>query len=339
MSRVFRIFCLLVALASLSPDATAVNDSISYRPNIHGTIRGRFEASTVESDYRFQMRNTRISINGKLAPIIDYLIQSDFCDRGKIKILDVWARIWAADGIGAQMGQFRMPFGVDPFRAPHNYYFANTSFIGTEVCNYRAVGAKIIWKVQSIPLTIEAGAFNPTAIGDHTGWHKKLAYSTKATYRIHNVALATGFMSIAPDSVRTNFIDGAVTWQSGSWIVEGEYMHKHYTRQRHKPAHAYNLFADYHMPIHAGIFNRLSFQARFDGITAHSSAVRDTHGQLITNHPARNRITMGTTISYIRTKSMYLDLRANYEKYFYHSHTAVTPDNGDKAVIELVLRF
>lgn len=339
MNRPFRIFCTLFALATVFQIHIQANDSISYRPNIHGVIRGRFEASTVQSDYRFQVRNARVTIDGKIAPVIDYFIQTDFCDRGSIKILDVWARLWATKGLGIQAGQFRMPFGVDPFRAPHNYFFANRSFIGNQICNYRAVGAKVIWQAQSTPLTIEAGAFNPATISDHVSWHNKLAYAAKATYKIHNISLATGFMSVSPDSVRSNIIDGAVTWESGRWRVEGEYMYKHYTRSRHKEAHGYNIYADYHMPIKAGIFNRLSFQGRFDGMTAHSNSIRDKQGQLTTNHPARNRATIGTTISYIRSKNMYLDIRANYEKYFYHSGVNVTPDMGDKAVVELVLRF
>ncbi len=318
---------------------TFAADSISYRPNIHGTVRGRFEASTQHGDYRFQVRNARLSIDGKIAPIADYYIQADFCDRGDIKILDAWTRLWATKSIGFQAGQFRMPFGVDPFRGPHTYLFANRSFIGKQVANVRAVGLKAIWEPQQLPLTIEAGAFNPATISDHSSWHNKLAYAAKAVLTFYNVALSTGFKSIAPDSIRTNLVDADITWKYGRWYVEGEYIYKHYTHNRHKASHAYLVQADYTLPINIPFFNQLSFQGRFDGVTNHSNAVRNDLGQLTTTDPARNRITAGITISHVRSKNMFLDLRLNYEKYFYHDGVDVTADMGDKALVELVLRF
>lgn len=329
-----------LALAASLACAASQTDSISYRPEIHGTVRGRFEASTEHSDYRFQVRNARLSVDGKIAPIADYFVQMDFCDRGKIKILDAWARLWATPEWGFQAGQFRMPFGVDPFRAPHTYIFANRSFIGKQMCNFRAVGAKAMWHPRAIPFTLEAGAFNPGTIDDHTPWHNTLTYAAKATYRLDGLTFATGFQSIKPGPVRANLIDAALTWKHDRWLIEGEYMHKHYVNDAHRAAHAYNLFADYRMPLRTSFFNRLSFQGRFDGLTAHSSAtVTDEAGHIVTDHPARNRVTLGSTISYIRSASMYLDLRVNYEKYFYHSGVRPSAEDGDKAVVELVLRF
>lgn len=332
------ITALSLAFASLTATGTSA-DSISLVPHVHGTIRTRFEASTEHGDYRFQVRNARVCLDGKIAPIADYFIQADFCDRGKIKILDVWARVWATKAVGFQAGQFRMPFGVDPFRAPHTYYFANRSFIGNMVCNVRAVGFKAMWHPVGLPLNVEAGAFNPNTISDHSTWNKKLSYALKLTTQIDNVELATGFQSLSPDSVRMNLAGLAATWKTGRWIVEGEYMYKHYTRSRHKAAHAYNVFANYSMPLHTRFFNRLSFQGRFDGMTAHSSGTRDSECRLVTNHPARNRVTLGSTVSYLRSKNMFLDLRLNYEKFFYHGSYKPDSDNGDKIVAELVLRF
>ncbi|WP_303741948.1 porin [uncultured Muribaculum sp.] len=336
----FAFFRLLpiVALFMAGLDAFAA-DEVDYRPNVHGTIRSRFEVATESGDYRFQVRNARVSIDGMVAPSINYYINTDFCDRGKIKILDVWARMRIMQGLSVQAGQFRMPFGVDPFRGPNSYYFANRSFIGKDVCNVRAVGAKLSYDFSEIPLVVEFGAFNPTTIGDHSGWNKSLAFAGKATYTLGNVKLSTGVQSVIPDSIRANLIDGCVSWSANRWMVEGEYMYKHYTNSSHKPCHAYNFFASYYMPIEAGVFNRLSFQGRFDGMTAHSNGKRNDDGVLITDNPPRNRVTVGATISYYRSKNLFVDLRANYECYFYHHDAVTTPDSGDKAVVELVLRF
>ncbi|MCM1348141.1 MAG: hypothetical protein NC338_01900 [Firmicutes bacterium] len=327
--------CALLASATAS-----AADSVSYRPQIHGTLRPRLEMTTEgPAAYHFQLRNARLSIGGFIAPQIDYFIQSDFCDKGSMKILDGWVRLAMAPGLKFQAGQFRMPFAVDPFRAPHNYLFANRSFIGRQMFNYRAVGAKLSYALPRIPLTLEAGAFNPGKIGDHGPWNRSVAFGSKATLKIGNVALEAGFASISPDSVRMNVVDGTVSWQSGRWSAEAEYMNKHYCGRNLKNAHAWNGWVDYRMPIKAGIFNRLSFQGRFDGMTAHSSGSRNATGVPVVNNPARNRITVGATISHVRSAGMYLDIRADYEKYFYHSNAVITPDMASKAILEMVLRF
>lgn len=326
-------------LTSTAAESQKTESSFSYVPEFHGTLRPRMELSTTDGDTRFQLRNARVSLNGAIAPTIDYFMQADVCDRGSMKFLDGWIRLGIGKGLKFQAGQFRMPFAVDPFRGPHTYIFANRSFIGKQVFNYRAVGAKASYTLPRTPLTLEAGAFNPSKIGDHTPWNHTLAYSAKAVYRAGDLSLSAGYASIRPQAVRMNVIDGAVTWQSGRWLAEAEYMHTHYTHDRHKANHAYNTYLDYRMPVKAGIFNRLSFQGRFDGMTAHSSGATDEDGRIVTDNQPRNRVTVGTTISYLRTKSMFLDIRANYEKYFYHSGVSAPADANDKVALEMVLRF
>lgn len=329
--------CLLLFVAALSLSAS---DSISYVPEVHGTLRPRLEMSTQgEASYRFQLRNARVSINGRIAPVIDYYVQADLCDRGSMKFLDGWVRLTMAKDLKFQIGQFRMPFAVDPFRGPHTYVFANRSFIGKQIFNNRAVGAKLSYTLPKAPLTLEAGLFNPSTIADHTPWNRSVAFASKAQYNIGNVTLTAGFASISPDTTRLNVTDACITWKSGRWLAEAEYMDVHYANRNFKDCHAYNAYVDYHMPIKAGIFNRMSFQGRFDGITAHSTGVDNEDGGLVVNNQPRNRITAGATISYIRSKSMFLDIRANYEKYFYHSGVTVTPEMGDKLLLEMVLRF
>lgn len=334
-------FSLFIILSTVIfyPAEVCAGDSISYIPQIHGTLRPRMELSTENGDSRFQLRNARVSINGNIAPMIDYYVQADVCDRGKMKFLDGWIRLAIMKGLKFQAGQFRMPFAVDPFRGPHTYLFANRSFIGKQIFNNRAVGAKVSYTLPKTPLILEAGVFNPSTIADHTPWNHSPAFASKAIYKIGEITLTGGFASISPDSTRMNVIDGCVTWKSGRWTAETEYMHTHYAHSRYKPSHAYNAYVDYRLPIKAGIFNRLSFQGRFDGITSHSDGSSTDGGPLVENDPARNRITLGTTISYVRSASMFLDIRANYEKYFYHKGVNVTPDNGDKIVFEMVLRF
>ena len=328
---------LMIFITSLGLGATEA-EPVNRMPNFHGALRARYEMATEGGEQRFQMRNARLTIDGKLSTAIDWFVQADLCDRGTMKILDAWGRLEVAPGIRLQAGQFRLPFGTDCFKGPGNYLFANRSFIGKQMCNVRGVGAKASWSWRM--LTAEAGAFNPTSITDQIRWTKTLAYSGKVVVCPGaGVTLAAGAQTLVPDSVRINLLGASAGWSWNNLTLEAEYMNKHYVNNRHRAAHAWNFFADYGFPLKAGIFNRASVQARYDGMTAHSDGRRDKDGLLVTNDPARNRITVGGTLTYA-WRTLHCDLRVDYEKYFYH-HGVKAPslDNADKVCAELVIRF
>lgn len=320
----------LVAAATLSV-AAADEEKFSYVPNIHGAVRARWEAQTQSGDWRFQVRNARFTVDGKIAPSIDYFIQTDLCDQGKMKILDVYGRFRIVKGLSVQAGQFRMPFGVETFRAPQNYIFANRSFMGKQMMNYRAVGAKATYAIPKTGLQLEAGVFNPKAIGDQEGWHNTAAYSAKALYTLPaGFKLSGGYASIKPSDVRANLADGCLTWENKHWLVAAEYMYEHYVQDAFNDAHSYVVFADYRHPVKAGVFNQWSVQARFDGLTDHHSLAA-SHD----NTSARSRLTVGATMTY-SYKAFHADVRANYEQYLQWQGTGKRPN---LFVAELVVRF
>lgn len=115
------IAVLICLLSSFLP-VRAEDPTDSYlMPEIHGTLRPRWEMLTSGGEMRFQMRNARLSIRGRIVPgVIDYYAQTDLCDRGKIKILDAWGRLTFVPELQVQAGQFRVPFGTDCFRGPGN---------------------------------------------------------------------------------------------------------------------------------------------------------------------------------------------------------------------------
>lgn len=351
MSRqAIRLLSLLLLLFSMpelyaaeaAACARADESKVDLVPKIHGAFRARWEMDTEhDGENRFQVRNARIILNGMIAPSIDYYFQTDLCDRGKMKILDAWGRIGITSALKFQAGQFRLPFGTDCFRGPGNYVFANRSFVGNVMNNIRGVGAKLSYTLplpSASSLALDAGAFNPTAMTDHSVWVKEMAFAGKALYTVDRVKIAAGAETVIPDSVRINAIGASATWSCGGWTVEGEYINKHYVNKAHKAGHGYNFFVDYGFPVKAGVFNRASVQGRFDGMTAQSSGTRDKDGRLTTDLPARNRITVGGTLSY-NYRLVHCDLRLNYEKYFYHHGVTVPVGSGDKICAEMVIKF
>ena len=314
-----------VAMAAEEPE-------FSYVPQVHGAFRTRWEVDAKNGDNRFQVRNARLSIEGKIAPSVAYFLQTDLCDGGVIKILDAYGTVNIVKGLQLKAGQFRMPFGVEPRRAPNNYFFANRSFMGKQVMNYRAVGAQVGYTLSMIPLTVEFGAFNPATIGNHNIWNRTVAYSGRATYQLGEVALSASYGSIRPNGIRANLVDGSVVWNDKKhWMVAGEYMHKTYCNGA-QPVDTWLGFVDWHKDVKAGVFNRWSIQVREDGMTDHLKM----DGSAI--EPGRDRITLGSTLTFAY-KAVHFDVRANYEKYFYHKDVEVPVGDSDRVVAELVIRF
>lgn len=62
-----------------------------YLPEIHGTIRSKYEYQTTMGAGRFEVRNARVSVTGNVLPIVAYKAEIDLSDEGSIKMLDAYA--------------------------------------------------------------------------------------------------------------------------------------------------------------------------------------------------------------------------------------------------------
>lgn len=324
-------------------DSTATiknkKDSINYIPNFHAIFRGRWEDETTSGFSHFLVRNARASVDGKVAPILSYLLNVDFCDKGKIFILDAYATVGSIKGFSLKVGQYRMPFGYDSFRGPGNYYFNNRSFIGKQMNNYRAAGFSLLYAVPRTPLTVEGGIFNPTTIENQSKWVKKYAYAGRVVYKPGGFVFAAGFESLIPDSVRINLASATVGWGIQNFYVEGEYMARMYTHKTHKTTHAYNFFANYSIPLTRSILKSLSFQARFDGMTDCASGIDPlVDNKLTTTYQSRKRFTVGSMLDY-EYKFAYAGIRINYEKYWYREGFRPPRGESDMLTAELILKF
>lgn len=83
-------------------------ESKDYLPEIHGTIRGKYEYQTTMGAGRFEVRNARVSVTGNVLPIVAYKAEIDLSDEGSIKMLDAYARLFPAKAEG------RMDFSTRP---------------------------------------------------------------------------------------------------------------------------------------------------------------------------------------------------------------------------------
>ena len=299
-----------------------------YLPEIHGTIRGKYEYQTETSESRFEVRNARFSVSGNVHPIVAYKAEIDLSDEGSIKMLDAYARVFPVKDLNFTIGQMRVPFTIDAHRSPHQQYFANRSFIAKQVGNVRDVGFTAGYTNKGgFPFILEGGLFNGSGLTNQKEWHKTLNYSIKAQLlpnKNWNLTLST--QMIKPENVRINMYDAGIYYQNDRFHIEAEYLYN-----------AVNSFINYDLPLKK-VFNKISFLVRYDMMTDHSDGKMDeTTKALIINDYARHRVTGGITLSL--SKAFIADLRLNFEKYFYKNSGVPKESERDKIVIEFMTRF
>lgn len=335
-----RFLAGIAMVCAVAPSVVAEDSVIDYKPQIHGTFRGRYELELRDGYGRFQVRNARMSAKGSVASSIDYFMQVDLSANGKFVFLDAYTRVGLGRGWRIKVGQYRMPFGIGIFRIPGDYIFSNRMFLAKQGFNYRQVGAQFIFdsRLGALPLTLEGGVFNSASTVDHNVWQNKYNFAGKATLKVDDVKLGLSYASIIPGTVRINAADLFCGYKAGRWEFEAEGLLKNYTRDSHKNAWAYAVSSVYVMPVKLGDFNALSFQGRFDGLTDHSSGIGNDQGQLVTNDPARNRVTVGSTISCVHGP-VRADVRLDVEKYFYNDRTVTPSGTDDRILLELIVKF
>lgn len=325
---------------------TGSESKVDYTPQVHGTVRGKYEYEPEIEKGRFEVRNARLSVEGKVAPIVSYKAEVDLCDEGEIKMLDAYARITPIKGLKFTIGQMRVPFTIDAHRAPHLQYFANRSFLAKQVGNVRDVGAAVGYSFGSVvPVTLEGGIFNGSGLKDQKDfWTDSYNFSAKASAMFFDqINLTLSAQRAFTGTTRVMMYDAGAYWQRGRWHVESEFLRKFYDRDAFKPVNAIDAFAAYRLPMSdlcktPGAISAMSFLGRYDYMSDHSKGKANADGVLPVDDPARHRITGGVTL-HLGGKKLLCDVRLNYEKYLYANDVVSKISERDKAVVEVMVRF
>lgn len=311
-----------------------------YLPEVHGTIRSKFEYQTGMKASRFEVRTARVSITGNVLPIVAYKAEVDLSDEGAIKMLDAYARLFPCTGLTVTAGQMRVPFTIDAHRSPHEQYFANRSFIAKQVGNVRDVGLTVGYELPTeLPIKVEAGLYNGSGLTNQKVWHKEISYSAKAELMLaKGFNLALSAQGIEPQDITMHAYDIGAYYETRRLHIEAEYLYKTYEDNAFKDVSSVNAFVNYDLPLRK-VFQKASFLLRYDMMTDHSDAqtVDEDTGALAITDYKRHRLTGGLTFSL--SKAFRTDLRLNYEKYFYPSGSIAKESEQDKIVVELMVRF
>ena len=315
-------------------------EKVDYRPTINGTVRAKYEYQPQISSGRFQVRNARVSITGQVHSTVSYKAEIDFSDKGRMRMLDAFARWKPIDGGAFTIGQMRVPFTIDAHRSPHQQYFANRSFIAKQVGDVRDVGATIGYSFDPLfPITLEAGIFNGSGLTDQMDfWTSQINFSAKAQFRFTDeVNFVLSVQKISPENINIYMYDAGVTWTWNNWTAEAEFLHKVYSDNSFQSVQAVDAFVNYDFMIRKKLLHKISALARFDYMGDHSDGTLDEQGKLYITDYERKRITAGVTLSI--AKPFRADLRLNYEQYFYNEGAQVKVSEQNKIVAEVMVRF
>ena len=100
------LFVLSSGVAFAQSDTVAAGkkaEPVSYVPKLDGTIKAKMEVDLNGGEYRFSVRNARLGVRGNVSPKMNYRLQMDFGNEGKISLLDAYAG-YQSGGFTAELG-------------------------------------------------------------------------------------------------------------------------------------------------------------------------------------------------------------------------------------------
>ncbi len=187
-------------------------EKIDYTPKVSGLLKAKWEYAFEDKSGRFDIRNMRIGVGGKLSPIIDYKVQVEYSSnaRGRdVYMIDAFAIARPFESFSITFGQFFVPFSDELVASPSQLAYANRPFT-TEYVNIgasgRDIGAMAQYDIKgNIPVSLIAGVFNGQG-ANNTDWQKHPAILGRVIY-----GTMDGFRASVKYYTRKDTLDRRVT--------------------------------------------------------------------------------------------------------------------------------
>ena len=316
--------------------------AVDYVPEIHGTVRAKYEYSPQLDASRFQVRNARFSVTGNVHQMVAYKAEVELSDRGQTRILDAYVRVMPVKGLALTLGQVKMPFSTDNLRSPHNVLFANSAFIAGKFANLRDVGFTAGYNAKEyVPIEAIVGVYNGNGLYDQKVWKNSFNYSARLIFNTCKYfAFDLNWQSVKPEKIRMNSFDVGMRADFYGVHLEAEGLYKIYQKEVYKPSYGFTGIAYYDIML-PKVFHHLRILGRYDMMTDDYDGSELLLEDIGTVYPtttyARQRVTVGVNLSL--ADPILAELRINYEKYFHKDWNSISVDDNDKLVIEIVARF
>lgn len=351
---------------------------VSYVPKIDGAVKAKFEVSTYDGEYRFNVRNSRFGVSGNVSRHMIYRMQVDFNNEGKVSILDAYAG-YQFGGWDIRLGQQQYHFSTDLDRGPSSNMFANRSFLSKYLTSYygselsdgkpkdfvktlgsRDLGVMATYTFKTrLPLKLYFGIFNGSGI-NNPQWGKSvnLIGRVEIGLPIEGMRLALAYYDgSAPPHDRViekgdvfeqvpfkqaMRIGGMeLCYARGNFFIEGEYARRYLA----------NYNGKYQVLVASHVHTYYLLPMRSTSAMTHIAPIirwdlgngLDYLNEVSKQHERidANRITAGINFGFGK-KFLRSEVRLNYEKYLFReppSDLSINKLFQDKFTVELVASF
>ncbi len=356
-------------------DETPQEKSVDLTPKLFGSVRVKYEQSTINGEHRFNVRNSRLGVKGYVSEHMRYAMQIDFNNEGKVSILDSYVA-YVANDFEFSLGQQQYHFSRDLDRGPSSSLFSNRSFLAKYLTTYyatslsggaisesvstigsRDIGALVGYKAPiDFPISATAGIFNGSGAnnpewGNTVNFVGRLVlgaedgFSVSGSYYYGSTPVTAHVVSLNDVYTTESFkqdiemYGAALRYATNDFLVEAEFAQRQlYDVEQHTltTAHVHG-YKKFFMPKKC-IVDHLAPHLRWDmgnGI----EFIDQVNGSL--DRYDANRITVALNIG-LSNKWIGSEIRLAYEEYIVGSEHAdkwVNPLLHDKFTIEFIASF
>jgi hypothetical protein len=171
----FQFTIALLVMFLWMPHVRGQNDSAVTKiqaPEISGLLKTRWEYCLEDNTGRFDIRNARVKLVGKLSRYVAYGVQMDYSTHGKLSFLDGYFQLKPWNGLTLWAGQFIVRFSENYVISQYQNMYSNRSFVAKFVNpDARDIGMQLDYKIPHIPLTAHTGVYNGAGI-NNPQWQK-----------------------------------------------------------------------------------------------------------------------------------------------------------------------
>ena len=174
-------------------------------------------------------------------------------------MLDAYTRLSPLKGFDFTIGQMRpVHYRCPPFPSPA---ILCQPFIHSQASGQRArrgshAGLQDRRSAAPHPASGNVQRFGLTDQKDF--WTNNINYSAKAQWQLpKGFSVTLSAQKIRPEHISVNMYDGGITYQAGRWMIEAEYLYKHYTKDAFQDVNAFDGFICYDLPLKKSIQQNL----------------------------------------------------------------------------------
>ena len=191
-----------------------------------GTLKNKFEYTPSTGKYRFDVRNSRLGLKGKITPKMDYRAQVELSNEGKFQVLDLSGTIRPFEGLSLTFGQTGIPIFNGYTTNPGTMIFANRTFLAKYYAGTRDIGLLATYELPvQFPVALDFGIFNGNVTNDPQ-WTDNFSYSARVSLGNMKGWRSTLKIYDYPLNEKTHYLlyGADLRYEASNWKVESEVM-------------------------------------------------------------------------------------------------------------------